>query len=485
MQLSPRFLLRTFSVLSGVLLATVLLMVAWNASSPANADPWSSSFTDINNAVIEIYSDSAYTVRVDQHQQLAANATYYVQVKHPNMNLNSEGANRRSMRIYTMMGTQTSFGNGSSEVTFTQQAGGPPYVYRASFRTPTSANVYSLEPDLRNDARTKRLFVRGWKISVGSTTSYVKTFSDAAYTQETDAFSAGARVYMEVYGSNLTDGTPTTSATTVIVSDFAGNQSAPSETVSRVSSKKYRVSFLLPANNGDKGIQTSISSGSVLARPDILVKVDSVAPTVSNIQPSGTVGTTSPTIGASYSDGSSGINTATVAVYLDGVLRTGCTVGASSVSCPTSGLAQGPHTVTVNVKDFAGNAGSATGAFTVSTCTAGKPVLSLAMPASYWASYADYVARKLSVNWTINNAGSMDARNVALTSSVPTYAPIICLMTMPVPAGEIPAGGSATLTIQYQLPPGYGGAGFRVANSASAEDCAGNVYLYGAQNPAP
>jgi len=360
-------LMKTIVGSIGLLLVIGLFLILGNIGDQANADPWSTSFTDANGAVIEVYSDAAYTVRVDENSQLAANTNYFVQIKHPNMNLNSEGTNRNRMRLYGLLGTQTNFGNGVSEVTFTQQAGGPPYVYRATFRTPTSANVYGLEPDLRNNGQTKRAYVRGWKMTVGSTTSYVKTFSDAAYTQETDAFSASARVYMEVYGSGLTDGTPTTSATNIILSDFAGNQSSPSETVSKVSTRKYRVSFQLPGTSGDKGIQASISSGSVLARPDILIKIDNAAPVVSGVMPSGTVTVNNPTITASYTDASSGINSATAIVYLDGVVQSGCSATATAVSCSTSGLTNGPHTIGVSVKDFAGNLGTGSGSFTVST----------------------------------------------------------------------------------------------------------------------
>ncbi|MBI5869652.1 MAG: hypothetical protein HZB44_01655 [Actinobacteria bacterium] len=95
--------------------------------------------------------------------------------------------------------------------------------------------------------------------------------------------------------------------------------------------------------------------------------VDSAAPTVSNIQPSGAIGTSSTTVTADYSDLTSGIDQATVAVTLDTVAMTGCTVGAGSVSCPATGLADGAHAIAVTVDDVAGNTGSGSGSFSVDT----------------------------------------------------------------------------------------------------------------------
>ncbi|MHB8791944.1 MAG: beta strand repeat-containing protein [Thermoleophilia bacterium] len=95
--------------------------------------------------------------------------------------------------------------------------------------------------------------------------------------------------------------------------------------------------------------------------------VDSAGPLVSNIQPSGAIGTNSTTVSADYSDLTSGIDQATVTVSLDTVAMTGCTVGAGSVSCPATGLADGPHAIAVSVDDVAGNNSTGNGSFSVDT----------------------------------------------------------------------------------------------------------------------
>lgn len=95
--------------------------------------------------------------------------------------------------------------------------------------------------------------------------------------------------------------------------------------------------------------------------------VDTAVPTISNIQPSGAIGTSDTTVTADYSDLTSGINQAAVTVSLDTVAMTGCTVGAGSVSCPATGLADGPHAIAVSVDDIAGNNGTGNGSFSVDT----------------------------------------------------------------------------------------------------------------------
>ncbi|MEK6537195.1 MAG: fibronectin type III domain-containing protein, partial [Actinomycetota bacterium] len=92
---------------------------------------------------------------------------------------------------------------------------------------------------------------------------------------------------------------------------------------------------------------------------------DTTPPTVTNVLPTGTIYTSSTTVSAAYSDAGSGINTALVSVTLDGLTRTGCTVTASSVSCPVTGLAVGSHAIGGSVSDIAGNKATIAGSFTV------------------------------------------------------------------------------------------------------------------------
>ena len=71
-------------------------------------------------------------------------------------------------------------------------------------------------------------------------------------------------------------------------------------------------------------------------------KVDTLAPAVSNIVPTGTITTNATNITAAYSDSGSSIDASSVVVKLDGSPLSGCTAGGAGVSCPASGLARAP-----------------------------------------------------------------------------------------------------------------------------------------------
>ncbi|MFA5802092.1 MAG: IPT/TIG domain-containing protein, partial [Thermoleophilia bacterium] len=111
--------------------------------------------------------------------------------------------------------------------------------------------------------------------------------------------------------------------------------------------------------------------------------VDTIAPFVSNNLPTGTSGNTSPTISADFTDGTgSGINLSTVQVLVNGTPEIigagGCTVTASSVSCPKTGLADNTYNVTVNVTDNLGFTGSLGWSFIVNTAA---PTIDSLVPA--------------------------------------------------------------------------------------------------------
>lgn len=101
--------------------------------------------------------------------------------------------------------------------------------------------------------------------------------------------------------------------------------------------------------------------------------IDTVGPTVSGIQPQGTINISSTTIGADYSDAVSGVNPSSVLVTLDGTTLSNCTIAASHVSCSASSLSQGVHNVSVNVQDHVGNPGTNSWSFTVAPIAINNP----------------------------------------------------------------------------------------------------------------
>lgn len=94
---------------------------------------------------------------------------------------------------------------------------------------------------------------------------------------------------------------------------------------------------------------------------------DLVSPSITSLQPTGTITTSSTTVSAGYSDAGSGINAATATLTVSGATVSGCSASATQISCTASGLADGTHTITVSVADNAGNTGSASGTFTVTS----------------------------------------------------------------------------------------------------------------------
>ncbi|MHB8860017.1 MAG: NosD domain-containing protein [Thermoleophilia bacterium] len=92
---------------------------------------------------------------------------------------------------------------------------------------------------------------------------------------------------------------------------------------------------------------------------------DNTAPAVADVLPTDTVYGGSAIVGADYSDPgiSSGIDTASVMVYMDGNQLSGCTATETNVSCETSGLASGTHTITGSVADNSGNVTPFSGSF--------------------------------------------------------------------------------------------------------------------------
>lgn len=101
-----------------------------------------------------------------------------------------------------------------------------------------------------------------------------------------------------------------------------------------------------------------VATAALLAAGATAVAVtDATPPVASNIQPSGTIYSSSATLSANYSDPapSSGIDSGSAMIHLDNRHVNGCTVSATRISCPVSGLSRGAHKLEVFICDMAGN----------------------------------------------------------------------------------------------------------------------------------
>jgi len=103
-----------------------------------------------------------------------------------------------------------------------------------------------------------------------------------------------------------------------------------------------------------------------------------------------------------------------------------------------------------------------------------QPGLSLSKTGTFWATYADFTARKLSVSYSIGNTGAAGAANVAIVGSTATNG-VSAASALPLSAGNIPASGSTSVTVQYNVPTGVGS--FKTTTYATAQNGAA-IYSY-------
>jgi len=201
---------------------------------------------------------------------------------------------------------------------------------------------------------------------------------------------------------------------------------------------------------------------------------DSVAPVVGKLQPSGTVTGDSAVISGIFSDAepSSGMDLASLSVTLDDMLLEKCTVTEAGFSCKVSGLGAGTHKIMGTVADNAGNTAKFSGAF--ETCLGGKPALALSHR-TYWASFADYLMRELTVQMMFSNKGTETAYGVTMTGATSTNG-VTLSSPMPFNMGDLVSGASAEFGVRYHIPTGVGS--FKTKVTGSAGDVCGTTYTY-------
>jgi len=104
-----------------------------------------------------------------------------------------------------------------------------------------------------------------------------------------------------------------------------------------------------------------------------------------------------------------------------------------------------------------------------------KPSLSLTRDWACWASYADYVAGILSVDFSLGNGSPHTAYATQITMSSGSNG-VTPSSSFPINAGNIAAGGSTAFTLEYNVPAGV--SSFTATVNASAQDACGTVSVY-------
>lgn len=200
--------------------------------------------------------------------------------------------------------------------------------------------------------------------------------------------------------------------------------------------------------------------------------VDTTAPVVTYISPVDTIydTTSPPTTGTATDD----VGVTSAWVVIDGTTTVSCTVdGLGNVSCPTPSLTYGWHTSVIYATDAAGNTGSATGTFCVSS---GRPNLMLyKIKGPYVVSGDPY--RWVRVDYRMTNTGGPDAFNVRMMSMTANNGIYLTdPLPLPLALGNITSGASFNFTVKYYWPVGV--TTYKFTNTACAEDQCFTEYFY-------
>ncbi|MDO8736164.1 MAG: hypothetical protein Q7K29_03675 [Thermoleophilia bacterium] len=98
----------------------------------------------------------------------------------------------------------------------------------------------------------------------------------------------------------------------------------------------------------------------------------------------------------------------------------------------------------------------------------GWPELVVTPRDAHWHSFADYLSRELTVDFTIHNANpAAVAHGVQITGAASTSGVSLSTAT-PVSVGDIPAGGDAQVSLAYFVPVGVSGFQTNISGSADA-----------------
>ncbi|MHB1464017.1 MAG: fibronectin type III domain-containing protein [Thermoleophilia bacterium] len=124
----------------------------------------------------------------------------------------------------------------------------------------------------------------------------------------------------------------------------------------------------------------------------------------------------------------------------------------SSHTVVATGLSPGiSYSLRVKSRDAAGTLSVSSG-YAVPISGA-PPVLALNNTDVYWASYADYQNRLLSVGFVVHNESPAVARSVSITAASATKG-VSVTSSLPAVIGDLAAGMSSQLTLVYHVPAG-------------------------------
>lgn len=181
------------------------------------------------------------------------------------------------------------------------------------------------------------------------------------------------------------------------------------------------------------------------------------------------------TIAAPGTTSAVGIFSATATDLVDGDVPVTCSA-SSGDSFPI-----GNTTVSCTATDGHGN--SSSGSFVITVCQAGRPLLEMICPTVFGAPdwyWKDKAAGIMTIRFDIVNGAGTDAFNVKINGSTATNG-VTTLTPMPIAVGDLVAGTSIKVPIDYRIPAGV--RSMTVANTACADDGCGTTYYYPVSTP--
>lgn len=106
--------------------------------------------------------------------------------------------------------------------------------------------------------------------------------------------------------------------------------------------------------------------------------------------------------------------------------------------------------------------------------TAAEPSVEVHMHGATWASYADYLSGKLTVDYGLSNVGGGQALQSSISASLAS-AGVQVLTPLPLDVGPIETGAERSAAITYRIPPGV--FSFRVTNFVASLDATGSWHV--------
>jgi len=112
----------------------------------------------------------------------------------------------------------------------------------------------------------------------------------------------------------------------------------------------------------------------------------------------------------------------------------------------------------------------------VAITTTTIPSLSWAVQRIYWASWADYQARRLTVAYKLANQGTGVAIGATIAASTCTPSSVYVTTALPLPVGDLEPGISSTVSLKYYVPANVGS--FTTTTYVNSRDDAARTYWY-------